>query len=137
MELECRLKAMMANWSSLRGSWFARSPWSHRRPIFLSRFVSAAMTGMDAYAASPSELSKLYKKICKYLRALTKGKAYDSNAAESHGRSWTNAQILQKWKVLPASQKNQMVAGNDGAQPRTTSKQWRRYGDSSQARYLH
>ena len=93
---------MIANWAALRGFWFARSPWRHIRLIFLSRFVSAATTGMDAYAASPSELNKLDKKTCKYLRALSKGKAYDSSATESHGRSWTNAELLHKWQVLPA-----------------------------------
>ena len=44
------------------GFWFARSPWSHKRLIFLSRIVSAAITGIDAYAASPSELNKLDRK---------------------------------------------------------------------------
>ena len=34
--------------------------------------------------------------------ALSKGRAYDSAATESHGRSWTNAQLLHKWEVLPA-----------------------------------
>ena len=36
-EIDCRLQAMAANWLALRGFWFARSPWSHRRLIFLSR----------------------------------------------------------------------------------------------------
>ena len=31
---QCRLQAMAANWAALRGFWFARSPWSHRRLIF-------------------------------------------------------------------------------------------------------
>ena len=39
-EIECTLQAMAANWSALRGFWFARSPWSCRRLIFLSRRVS-------------------------------------------------------------------------------------------------
>ena len=51
-EIECRLQLMAAKWSVLRGFWFARSPWSHRRLIFLSRIVSASITGFDAYAAS-------------------------------------------------------------------------------------
>ena len=101
-EIGCRLQAMAANWSALRGFWFVRSPWSHRHLIFLSRIVSASITGIDAYAASPGELNRLDKNICKYLRALSKGRAYDSSATESHGRSWTNAQLLHKWKVLPA-----------------------------------
>ena len=45
-------KRWRATWSALRGFWFARSPWSHRRLIFLSRIVSASITGLDAYAAS-------------------------------------------------------------------------------------
>ena len=32
----------------------------------------------------------------------SRGKAYDLAATESHGRSWTNVQLLHKWKVLPA-----------------------------------
>ena len=32
-EIDCRLKAIMANWAALRPFWFARSPWSHRRLI--------------------------------------------------------------------------------------------------------
>ena len=67
-EIDYRLKAVMANWAALRGFWFARSPWSHRRLIFLSRIVSAATTGKDACAASPNELNKLDKNICKYIR---------------------------------------------------------------------
>ena len=99
----------------------ARSPWSHRRLIFLSRIVSASITGLDAYAASPGELNRIDKKIYRYLRALSKGKAYDRAATESHGRSWTNAQL---WKVLPARaeiaiRRVKVVAGNDGTQPRT------------------
>ena len=34
--------------------------------------------------------------------ALSKGRAYDSAATESQVRSWTNAQLLHKWEVLPA-----------------------------------
>ena len=62
-EIDCRLKAMMANWVALRGFWFARSPWSNRRLIFLSRVVSAGTTSIYAYAASSSELNKLDKKL--------------------------------------------------------------------------
>ena len=62
-EIVCRLQAMAANWSALRGFWFARSPWSHRRLIFPSRIVSASITGLDAYAASPGELNRIDKKI--------------------------------------------------------------------------
>ena len=101
-EIECRLQAMAANWSALRSIWFARSPRGHKRLIFLSRIVSASITGLDAYAAWPGDLSRIDKKICRYLRALSKGKAHDHAATESHGRSWTNAQLLHKWKVLPA-----------------------------------
>ena len=93
---------MAANWTALRGFWFPRSPWSHRRLIFLSRIVSASITGLDACAASLGELNRLDKKTCRYLRALSKGRACDIAATESHGRSWTNAQLLHKWKVLPA-----------------------------------
>ena len=32
----------------------------------------------------------------------SKGKAHDHAATECHGRCWTNAQLLHKWKVLPA-----------------------------------
>ena len=81
---------MTANSSALRGFWFARLPWRHRRLIFLSRIVSASITGLDAYAA------------CRYPRALSKGKAHDSAATEGDGRSWTNDQLLHKWEVLPA-----------------------------------
>ena len=59
------------------GFWFARSPWSHRRLIFLSRIGSASITGLDAYTASLGELNRLDKKVCRYLRTLSKGKAYD------------------------------------------------------------
>ena len=60
---------------------------------------------------------------CITWRALSKGRAYDITAIEGHGRIWTNAQLLHKWKVLPRTsrdrnQKSKMVAGNDGA-PRT------------------
>ena len=72
------------------------------RLIFLSRIVSASITCLDAHAASPGELNRLDKNMCRYLRALSKGRAYDSAATESHGRSWTNAQLIHKWKVLPA-----------------------------------
>ena len=37
-------KAMAANWWALRDFWFARSPWSHKRLIFLPRIVSAPIT---------------------------------------------------------------------------------------------
>ena len=63
--------------------------------------MSASITGTDAYAASLGELNRLDKK-CKCLSALSKGRAYDSTAIESHGRSWTNAQLFDKWKVLLA-----------------------------------
>ena len=61
-EIECRMQAMAANWAALTGFLFARSPWSHRRLIFMSRIGSAAITGLDAYAASPGELNRLDKK---------------------------------------------------------------------------
>ena len=81
---------------------FGFSPWSHRRLIFLSRIVSASITGLNADAASPGELNRTDKKMCRYLRALSNGKAHGHAATESHGRSWTNAQLLHKWKVFPA-----------------------------------
>ena len=93
---------MAANWAAQRGFWFARSPWSHRRLIFMSRIGSAEITGLDAYAASPGELNGLDKKVCRYLRALSKGKAYEIAANQCHGSSWTNAQLLHKWRVLAA-----------------------------------
>ena len=81
-------------WSALRD--FPVHTLSHRRLIFVSRIVSASITGLDAYAASPGELNRIDKKVCRYLRALSKGKAHDRAATESH------SQLLQKWKVLPA-----------------------------------
>ena len=114
-EIGCRTQAMAANWSALRGFWFARSPWSHRRLIFLSRIVSASITGLDAYAASPGELNRIDKKICRYLRAFSNGKPYK--------RSWTSVQLLQKWKVLPFGIR--MVEW-------WQARQWRPYGDSPQ-----
>ena len=70
--------------------------------LLVTNCVSAATKGKDAYAASPNELNKLDKTFCKYLRALSMGKAHESTDMESHGRSWTNAQLLHKWKVPPA-----------------------------------
>ena len=63
----------------------------HTRMIFLSRTVSASVPG-----------NHLDKKVCAYLRALSKGKAYNRASPEKHGRSGANAQMLHKWKVLPA-----------------------------------
>ena len=48
--------------------------------------------GLDAYATS----------LGRYLGVLSKGKAQDCAATECHVRSWNNAQLLHKWKVLPA-----------------------------------
>ena len=48
--------------------------------------MSASITGFDAYALP-------HKKMCRYLRAVSKGKACDHAATESHGRNW---------KMLPA-----------------------------------
>ena len=59
-------------------------------------------TDLVAYAASPGELNRIDKKVCRYLRALSTGTANDLAATESHGRSLTNAQFFHKWKVLPA-----------------------------------
>ena len=86
--------------------------------------MSASITGIDAFATAPGESNRIDKKVYRYLRALSKGKAYDRAATERHGRSWTNAQFLHKWKVLPAradirNQESEVVAGNDGAQPHT------------------
>ena len=64
--------------------------------------MSASITGLNAYAASLGELNRLDKKLKRYLRALSKGRAYNSAATESHGRSGTNAQLFHKWKVLHA-----------------------------------
>ena len=100
-EIECRLRAMAANWSALRGCWFCTFTLDSKMP---------------AYASSPDGVNPIDKKVCRYLRALSKGKAYDCAATGSHGRSWTNAQLLHQWKVLPARAE---VAGNDGAQART------------------
>ena len=55
-------------------NWWAHSPSSHRRQIFLSRIVSAPITGFDAYAVSPGELNRIDEKICRCLRALSTGK---------------------------------------------------------------
>ena len=41
------------------------------------------------------------QKVCPYLRALSKGEAYEIASNERHGRSWTNAQLLHKLRVLP------------------------------------
>ena len=60
--------------------------------------MSASITGIDAYAAYLGELNRLDKN-CKCLSLLFKDIAYDSTAIESHGRSWTNAQLFRKWKV--------------------------------------
>ena len=68
----------------------------------MSRIGSAAITGLDAYAAAPGELNRLDKKLCRYLRTLSNCKAYEIAPNERHGRSWTNDQLLHKWRVLPA-----------------------------------
>ena len=57
---------------------------------------------MESQKAAPGGLNRIGEKMCRYLRALSKGKAYDHAATEGHGRSWTNAQLFHKWKVLPA-----------------------------------
>ena len=101
-EIECRLQAMAVNWSALGVFWFARSPWSHRRLIFLSRIVSASITGLGSYAASPGELNRLDKRVCRNLRAPCKGKTYDSSTTRRHDRSSTNGHLHHKRKVLPA-----------------------------------
>ena len=75
--------------------------------------MSASITSLDAYAASHGELNRVDKKVCRYLRTLSTGKAYDCTATESHGRSWTNSQRGDR------NQKSKVVAGNDGAQSRT------------------
>ena len=85
----------MANWSALRGFWFARSPWRHRRLILLSRIVSAAITGTDAYAASPSELNKLDKNMQVPERRAEHTTALPRRAMDA----MTNAQLLHQWRV--------------------------------------
>ena len=73
--------------------------------------VSAArVSGLDAYAASHGELNRLDKKTCRYLRALSKGRAHDSAATESHGRSWTNAQLLTSGRCSTHEQTSQSEA---------------------------
>ena len=121
--IECRLQAMAANWSALRGFWFARSPWSHRRLIFMSRIVSASITGLDACAASPGELNRLDKNLCRNLKAHSEGRAYDSAATESRAQLDQRSAPSQVESAPRTSrdrnQKSKMGAGNDEAQPRT------------------
>ena len=93
-------------------------------PDFPFRIVSASITGLDAYAASPGELNRIDKKVCRYLRALDCAKAFDCAATECHGRSWTNAQPLLYAEGATSTSgdrnhKSKVVASNDGAQSRT------------------
>ena len=123
-EIECRPQAMAANLSALRGLWFARSPWSHRRLVFWSRIVSAWITGVDAYAASPCELDRIDKKICRYVRAFSKGKAYDPRCDGAPRTQLDKRPTPSQVEGVTSmsgdrSLTSQVVAGNDGTQPRT------------------
>ena len=110
-EIECRSHAMAAKWSAFRGFWFARSPLSHRRQIFLCRKVSASITGLDAYVASPGGMNRIDKKfpgICAHFLA-PRWRVRDA-VPRVEGATSTSGDRNQKSEVL---------AGNDGAQPRT------------------
>ena len=107
VEFECWLQSLAVEWAALGGLRFARAPWRQRRLIFLSRNVSASITGLASYAASPGELNRLDKKVSTCLRALCKGQAHDSSATERHGRSWTNAQLLHTWKCCQQERSSQ------------------------------
>ena len=80
------------------GTSEAATPWTGDRLVPNRQCVDY---GSRRLRCITCELDRLDKKICRYLRALSKGRAYDSAATESHGRSWTNAQILQV-EALPA-----------------------------------
>ena len=123
-EIECRLQAMAANWAAQRGFWFARSPWSHRRLIFMSRIGSAEITGLDAYAASPGELNGLDKKVWSILTCPLERKGI-RNCCEPVSRKQldqrpASAQVESVSSTSGSRDStSEMVAGDDGAQPRT------------------
>ena len=84
--------------------------------------MSASITGLDACVASPGELNRIDKKVFRYLRAFSKGKAYEHAATESHDRSWTKATPQMEGATSKSGDRNptsKAVAGNDGAQSRT------------------
>ena len=58
-ETAFRLHAMAAIWAALRGFWFARSPWSRGRLIFLSRIGIASISSLTwrIESAGPESMS--------------------------------------------------------------------------------
>ena len=104
----------------MAANWFARSLWSHGRLIFLSRIVS------------PSIRPRCVRSIARWIESdRQKGLQHSPReglvvtprrrATDAVGQ---NAQLLHKWKVLPARaeiaiRRVKVVAGNVGTQPRT------------------
>ena len=107
------------------------SPWSHRRLVFQSRIVRASIMCLAAYAASPGELNRIVKKICRYLCAFSKGKARRTTAQLDKGPTPSQVEGAPR----TSRDRNQKGQWWQAAQPRTLAGQYRQFGDRFQARH--
>ena len=59
--------------------------------------MGAMTSGAETYDWSCAELHKMDAMICRFLRVLLTGKAYDAEAR----KGWTNEEVLKYWRVAP------------------------------------
>ena len=78
-EIDNRVQSMKAGWAALGRFWTSKARRSLKRRILLSYVAEAGISGLTAVAPSEAQLHKLTSTICRYLRVLEQGKAYQAN----------------------------------------------------------
>lgn len=97
-ELHKREQAARHGWMSLGKVWFKPMPRRLLRMLFLAFVQGAMLTGMTAFTLTQVQCSRMDTVLCKWMRAMMKGKAHST---DQHGRhtTMTNTKVMQHWKV--------------------------------------
>eukprot|EP00959_Pyramimonas_sp_CCMP1952_P438050 9170641-Pyramimonas_sp.AAC.1 len=69
-ELEFRIRAIHAGWSVIGLSWHERGLRRLKRELFLGKVVESGVTGLEAFALSPTECQNIDSTIVMHLRVL-------------------------------------------------------------------
>ena len=77
--------------------WTSTLRWSLRSTVCLCSVVGAMTSGAETYYCSRAELQKMNARICRFLRVLLVGRAYDVSAR----RRWTDEEVLRHQRVAP------------------------------------
>ena len=96
-EIEARIRGMRAGWASLGKFWTLPGLKGLKRVAFIGNVLGPATSACSVFAFSPAETRQMQTVVCKFLRVMMKGNAFDQEGQ----RSMSNTEVLKFWRLVP------------------------------------